>query len=154
MARTPAPSDTPSLGPTLDFLRLLWAVDHALQKQSKRMSATKGVTGPQRFALRVIGRTPGISAGDLAEVLKIHPSTLTGILRRLVQQGFVARRSAAGDERRARLELTTKGRRIADDASQSVEELVGRMLRRTRPTDLAAAARVLRALVEVLEAKD
>ena len=44
------------LGPVLDFLRALWALDHALQSASKRMETTLGVTGPQLSTLRVIHR--------------------------------------------------------------------------------------------------
>lgn len=43
-------------------MRLLWATDHALQKTSKRMATTRGITGPQRFALRIVGKCPGICA--------------------------------------------------------------------------------------------
>jgi DNA-binding MarR family transcriptional regulator len=39
-----------------------------------------GVTGPQRLVLRVVGLFPGMSAGELATVLRVHPSTLTGVL--------------------------------------------------------------------------
>ena len=68
-------------------MRLLWAVDHGLQRRSKRMAATLGVTGPQRLVIRIVGRFPGISAGRLASILHLHPSTLTGILRRLERGG-------------------------------------------------------------------
>src|SRR5206468_4578402 len=66
----------PPLGAVLDFMRLLWAVDHALQSASKRMEATFGVTGPQRLVVRIVGRFPGIAAGRVAQILHVHPSTL------------------------------------------------------------------------------
>ncbi len=37
----------PALGETLEFMRLLWAIDHRLQRQSKRTAAVLEVTGPQ-----------------------------------------------------------------------------------------------------------
>ena len=63
-------------------MRLLWAVDHGLQTRSKRMAVGLGITGPQRLVLRIVGRFPGISAGQLSRILHLDPSTLTGILRR------------------------------------------------------------------------
>jgi MarR family transcriptional regulator, organic hydroperoxide resistance regulator len=39
----------------LQFMQLLWAVDHGLQRASKGMLRRLGVTGPQRLALRLIG---------------------------------------------------------------------------------------------------
>ena len=73
----------PPLGEQLEFMRLLWAIDHGLQTRSKRMAAALGVTGPQRLVIRIVGRFPGVSAGQLARILHLDPSTLTGILRRL-----------------------------------------------------------------------
>ena len=82
----------PPPGETLEFMRLLWAIDHGLQRRSKRMAKTLGLTGPQRLVVRMLGRYPGISAGQLAQVLHLHPSTLTGILRRLERRGWLTRR--------------------------------------------------------------
>jgi DNA-binding MarR family transcriptional regulator len=73
----------PPLGAVLDFMRLLWAVDHALQSASKRMEANFGMTGPQRLVVRIVGRFPGTPAGRVSQILHVHPSTLTGILKRL-----------------------------------------------------------------------
>jgi len=41
------------VGDAIDFLRLIWAVDHALQRRSKSMAATLGITGPQRLVIRI-----------------------------------------------------------------------------------------------------
>src|SRR5438132_14384373 len=96
----------PPLGGVLDFLRLLWAVDHALQSASKRMEANFGMTGPQRLVVRTVGRFPGTPAGRVAQILHVHPSTLTGILKRLEARGILPRRPAPPDARRALLALT------------------------------------------------
>ena len=141
----------PSLGSTLEFMRLLWALDHVLHKRSKWMARRFGITGPQRFALRVIGREPDVSAGRLAGVLKVHPSTLTGILQRVERRGLLLRRIDGTDRRRVRLELTPSGRAVIASSGGSIEDLVAGVLRRTSPGRLAATTGVLRALVETLE---
>lgn len=66
------PSGLP-VGDAIDFLRLIWAVDHALQRRSKVMAATLGITGPQRLVIRMIGRFPSIHARQLADTLHLHP---------------------------------------------------------------------------------
>src|SRR5256885_15386752 len=81
----------PPLGAVLDFMRVLWALDHALQSASKRMESTFGMTGPQRLAVRIVGRFPGIAAGRLAGILHVHPSTLTGVPRGLGGRGILQR---------------------------------------------------------------
>ena len=95
----------PELPDVLDFMQLLWAVVHGLEKVSKRMGGEIGVTGPQRLGLRVVGLFPGMSAGDLASILHVHPSTLTGVLQRLVDQRLLARADDPLDRRRAVLRL-------------------------------------------------
>src|SRR5205814_10660337 len=82
----------PPLGAVLDFMRLLWAVDHALQSASKRMESSFGLTGPQRLVVRIVGRFPGIAAGRIADILHVHPSTLTGVLKRLESRAVLQRR--------------------------------------------------------------
>ena len=95
MATTPTRAHsedaTPDLPDVLQFMQLLWAVVHGLETTSKRMAGDLGVTGPQRLALRVVGLFPGVSAGDLAAILHVHPSTLTGVLQRLVAQRWLLR---------------------------------------------------------------
>src|SRR3954471_21541756 len=108
----PEDSKGPPLGSVLDFMRLLWAVDHALQSASKRMEAGYGITGPQRLGVGIVRRFPGIAAGRIAEILHVHPSTLTGILKRLEARGVLQRRSDPRDARRALFGLTAKGRKL------------------------------------------
>src|SRR2546428_6839463 len=101
----------PPLGGVLDFMRLLWAVDHALQSASKRMESAFGMTGPQRLVVRIVGRFPGIAAGRVAEILHVHPSTLTGVLKRLEARGILQRKPDPRDARRALFLLTRQGRK-------------------------------------------
>jgi DNA-binding MarR family transcriptional regulator len=134
------------LGDVLEFMRVLWALDHQLQSASKRMETNLGVTGPQRLVLRIVGRFPGLSAGEVSRILHLHPSTLTGILKRLVARGLLHRRADARDGRRALLELTAKGRAVDGLRSGTVESAVRRALGRLPPRALGAARDVLEAI--------
>jgi DNA-binding MarR family transcriptional regulator len=134
------------LGPVLGFMRALWALDHALQSASKRMEARLGVTAPQRLVLRIVGRFPGISAGELSEILHLHPSTLTGVLQRLGERKLLVRRADPADARRALLELTAKGRAVDALRTGTVEAAVRRALRRLSPS----AERTVREAAEAL----
>jgi DNA-binding MarR family transcriptional regulator len=134
------------LGSALEFMRVVWALDHQLQGASKRMASRIGVTGPQRLALRVIGQRPSVTAGQLAEVLHLHPSTLTGILARLQSAGLVERNSDENDARKARLQLTRRGAAINASTSGTIEQTVGQALRRLPPRKVRAAKDVLTAL--------
>jgi DNA-binding MarR family transcriptional regulator len=138
----------------LDFLRLLWAVDHGLQRRSKRMEAELGVTGMQRTCIRLIGRFPEVSAGRLAELLHVHPSTLTGVLRRLTERGFIARDRDAADARRSKFVLLPEGERIDSTQVGTIEAAVRRALGKIPPETLDAARTVLSAVAEELARTD
>jgi len=131
-------------------MRLLWAVDHGLTQISKRMHRSMGVTGPQRLVIRLAGQSPGLSAGALAETLHLHPSTLTGILRRLQQRGVLVRTADPVDARRAVLRLTKKGERLDQVRAGTVEARVRAALGGISDDDLAAAERVLKRVASSL----
>jgi DNA-binding MarR family transcriptional regulator len=140
------------LGSTLAFMRHVWALDHALQSVSKRMRAEGGLTGPQRLVVRVLGRTSGISAGALAQILHLHPSTVTGILQRLEGMGFVSRVKDPQDQRRVLLRLTAKGRTHDAPSPHTIEASVERLLRRMSQSQIDTAVHVLHGLVRELGA--
>jgi MarR family transcriptional regulator, organic hydroperoxide resistance regulator len=138
------------LGNVLEFLRLVWAIDHGLQRVSKRMEKGLGITGPQRFALRLIGRFPGITPGQLAEAVDVHPSTMSGILKRLERKKLVARRTDPHDARRWFLALTDAGRALNVAPDGTVEGAVERVLTSLPPGKVAIAREVLGALSDEL----
>jgi MarR family transcriptional regulator, organic hydroperoxide resistance regulator len=146
------PASTPRLGEVLDFMSLLWRLDHALQRTSKRMESTLGVTGPQRLVLRIVGRFPGIPAGHLARLLHVHPSTLTGILKRLEHQGLVHRRSDPRDGRRSLLALTAAGRQFDVETEGTIEAAMQRVLESASRARIDAARELLEAMSSVLDA--
>jgi MarR family transcriptional regulator, organic hydroperoxide resistance regulator len=146
----PASEPPEPLGKVLDFMRLIWAVDHGLQSLSKKMHASLGLTGPQRVALRVLGRRPRITAGDLAGILRVHPSTLTGVLHRLEGRGLVRRTRDPEDGRRARLELTPRGRKFDVPSPGTVEAVVARVLSGIPPARIRTAAELLAAVAAAL----
>jgi DNA-binding MarR family transcriptional regulator len=149
----PAAESTPSseLPDVLQFMQLLWAVVHGLERTSKRMAGEIGVTGPQRLVLRVVGLLPGVSAGDLAAVLHVHPSTLTGVVQRLAAQRLLTRAHDPRDRRRAILSLTTRGARANGATRGTVEEAIAEALEGIGERDRLASKRVLTRLAAQLE---
>jgi len=127
----------------LEFIRLLWKVDHELHSVSKRMIGRFGLTAPQRLALRFIGREPGLTLGALAALLHLDPGTVTGIVQRLEGGGLVERARGEVDTRRIHLALTSKGRMLNRRRRGTVEAAVRHTLGAVSRSDAAAAARVL-----------
>ena len=139
-------SEAPALPDVLQFMQLFWAVVHGLERTSKRMTGEIGVTGPQRLVLRVVGLFPGISAGDLAAELRVHPSTLTGVIQRLIAQRLLGRADDPSDRRRAVLHLTARGARVNAVRHGTVEAAITDALAGVSDRDRGATRRVLERL--------
>ena len=139
--------------PVLEFIRRMWAVDHELQRVSKRMVDRIGLTAPQRLAVRFIGRHSGVTLGHLAELLHLHAGTVTGIVRKLEELGLVLQTRSAEDTRRRHLTLTAKGRQIDRRRKGTVEAAVRRTASAVRASDLATAAKVMDVLARNLAAE-
>jgi DNA-binding MarR family transcriptional regulator len=65
--------------------------------------------------LRVLLAGDGLKSSDVAARGWSSPGTLTSVVNTLVREGYVERRSDAGDRRVVRLYLTDQGRRTCED---------------------------------------
>lgn len=141
----------PALGGALDLLRLIWAVDHALQRRSKSMAVALGITGPQRLVIRIIGRFPSIHAKQLADILHLHPSSLTALLKRLERRGLIRRRPDGRDRRRLLLGLTRQGQALNSETPGAIEAAVQRTLETVSDRDLQGARVTFGVLARTLD---
>lgn len=135
----------------LQFMRVLWALDHTMQERSKAMAARLGVTGLQRFVLRMVGHMPGITSAELSMLLHLHPSTLTGVLRRLERNRLLRRRKDRVDGRRGLLQLTEAGAKALAEHRYTVESVVRDALQHENPKQVATFIGFLRRLTAAFE---
>jgi DNA-binding MarR family transcriptional regulator len=66
-----------------------------------------GLTPPQFDVIATLGNTPGMTATELGEKTLITKGTLTGVVDRLVDRGWVER-AAHGSDRRCQIVRLTK----------------------------------------------
>lgn len=140
------------LGPALDLMRQVSALNHALERLSSRMDRELGITAQQRLVLRCVGKYPGITAGQLAAVLHLDPGTVSASLRRLDDRQLLERRPDPRDRRRITLGLTTAGRDLDRPTAGTVEEAIEQLLREADAEDVATTKAVLARLAGLLEA--
>lgn len=102
----------------LDALR---RIVRALRVSSRAVERDVGISGAQLFVLRQLATAPRQSLNDLVARTLTHQSSVSEVVSRLVDRGFVSRRVAADDARRAELQLTAKGRALLRSAPQTVQ---------------------------------
>jgi DNA-binding MarR family transcriptional regulator len=110
----------------------------AIHEYSKAIQKKSGLSGPQVWALTLLEAQPGLSAGELAARMFVHPSTVTGIVSRLVQKGAITRTVDSRDRRGVRLSATGAGRRILKTTPPPVQVGLTRALAALRPRQLRA----------------
>jgi DNA-binding MarR family transcriptional regulator len=140
-----------ALSPAVSFMRGIWRVNRALERVSKRMESTLGVTAQQRMLVRWIGKFPDIAPGRLASQLHVDAGTVSSALAKLEHRGLLERRRDEDDKRRVSLRLTAQGRKLDRPTAGTVEGAVVRLLARASARDLSATKRILDALSEELD---
>jgi DNA-binding MarR family transcriptional regulator len=90
----------------------------------------------------------GVTA--LADADRSSQPTVSGAVRQLEQEGWVAKKADPADARRALVELTPKGRQRLLDARRDNGRAVAERLARTGPSP-DAVARAVAALLDVMD---
>lgn len=141
-ASAPARSD---LGSALDAVRRIVRV---LRQSSARTERDLGLGAAQLFVLHQLAEAPADSVNALAERTYTHQSSVSVVVRRLVEQGLVARRRAPVDARRRELRITTAGRRLVERAPLPAQLQLIHGLTGLGARDLATLSRLLERVVQ------
>jgi len=97
-----------------ELLSSIRRIIRAVDVHSKNLLKQYGITGPQLIILKEIGRNQFISVSDLARKVSLSQATVTNILVRLEQQGYLQRRKGEGDKRKVYMDISDKTRRIIE----------------------------------------
>ncbi len=109
-----------------------------------------GLTGPQARLLLSLERYPNENQVFYAERLEIEPITLTRIVDRLEEAGWIERQSDPADRRARILHLTDKSRSTVTRLRASVEALFEDMLGGFDPAEREIFARLLERIADNL----
>jgi MarR family transcriptional regulator, lower aerobic nicotinate degradation pathway regulator len=93
----------------LDDIRRIF---QTLRIAARRAEQDLGITGAQLFVLQKLADGPAQSLNELAERTLTHQSSVSVVVRRLVERGLVGRDRGDTDARRVELRLTAAGKRL------------------------------------------
>ncbi len=85
------------------------------------------ITIPQFVVLDMLTRNGATSMSDLARAINVTTAAMTGIVERLVRDGYAARENDADDRRIVKVRPTAKGTRIVKSAVEKRKRIVGMM---------------------------
>lgn len=128
-------------------------VSRKLVRELGFMRSTLGSTGLSPsgvHAVLEIGRSPGILARDLAELLRLDKSNLSRQIAKLESAGFVRREPGSEDARSFHLHLTASGESLRGDIDRDVNAQVSRALSKLKPSDRHELIRCVALYVDAL----
>jgi len=92
------------------ILFLLSKAHQSVYGKYKKRLQTYGLTPSQHLVIFALSEEEGISAGELGKRLTLDNATLSGILDRLSDGGWVIKESSEEDKRSLKLYLTPKAK--------------------------------------------
>ena len=103
---------------TMDAVR---AIVRALRINTRAIEQEIGISLAQLFVLQQVARRPADSLNDLAERTATHQSSVSVVVRRLVERGFVSRKASTLDKRRVQIASTPAGEKLLAGAPETIQ---------------------------------
>lgn len=124
-------------------LNAIRSVVRALRINTRAIELQMGISLAQLFVLQQLADRPAESLNDLAERTATHQSSVSVVVRRLVDRGLVTRTSSAADRRRIEIDVTPEGRSLLAGAPVTIQTQMMNALRRLPAADQAHLADLL-----------
>src|SRR5216110_1094694 len=90
-------------------LNAVRGIVHALNVNSRAIELEMGISLAQLFVLQQLVDRPAASLNELADRTATHQSSVSVVVKRLVERGLVSRTASPVDRRRLEITLTPAG---------------------------------------------
>jgi len=142
----------PEASQASEVLRRFRIVFNAVKTHFRAVERSVGIGGAQLWALSVVRDRPGITVGELARALDVHPSTASNLVRSLSAHQMIAATKQPTDRRSVRLTVLENGERVLRRAPQPFAGVLPAALETLDAETLARLDRDLSTLIAVLGA--
>jgi DNA-binding MarR family transcriptional regulator len=131
-----------------NFLFTLGELQRLVRAYADRQAARYGITRAQWAVLAKVERFEGMKQTELAEQMEMQPITLTRLIDRLCDNGWIERRGDDSDRRVNRLYLRKAARPLLAKLSGLRSELTATALDGITPSDASRLLAQLEAIKE------
>jgi len=134
------------VSPTDDTARAMNAVRsvvRALRLNTRSIEGKLGISLAQLFVLQQLSDRPADSLNELAERTATHQSSVSVVVRRLVDRGLVTRVASSADRRRVQIALTPDGEAMLRGAPPTVQSDLIHGMSRMQPEQRTTLADLL-----------
>src|ERR1041384_3379470 len=117
-------NDPSSMEETKNIQRSMNAVRSIVRAQrinTRAIELKMGISLAQLFVLQQLAERPAESLNELADRTATHQSSVSVVVRRLVDRGLVSRTASAADKRRIEIDVTPAGRALLTGAPETIQ---------------------------------
>jgi DNA-binding MarR family transcriptional regulator len=119
------------------------SIVRALRLNTRSIEGKLGISLAQLFVLQQLAERPSESLNELAERTATHQSSVSVVVRRLVDRGLVTRDASTTDRRRVQIALTPAGQSTLRGAPPTVQSDLMHGMSRMSPEQRAILAELL-----------
>lgn len=102
----------------------IYAASRAITRVYRPLLEPHGLTYPQYLVLLILWEKDGQAVGEIGRRLYLDSGTLTPLLKRMEQAGFIVRARSSADERKVEIRLGPKGTELRTHALAIPETLI------------------------------
>lgn len=135
-----------------DVMQNLRRIFKAVESYSRSVESRFGVTGPQLWALWELNRSAPLALKELAARMHLSPSTVVGVVDRLIAKELVVREADQADRRRVCLSLTRRAKSVMKKAPNPAQDQLIKGLKQLNPQQLETLSRSLTSLAQTMDA--
>lgn len=135
-------------------LKVLRKIIRAVDVQSKQLVKEYGLTGPQILILKELHTEKNVTVGEIAANVDLSQPTVTNILDRLENRGFISRSRSNVDKRRVNIKIEEKGLRILDMNPSLLQEHFVRRFKKLPDWEQSAILSSLQRVAAMMDAAD
>jgi MarR family transcriptional regulator, lower aerobic nicotinate degradation pathway regulator len=124
-------------------LNAVRSIVRALRINTRAIELQMGISLAQLFVLQQLAERSSDSLNELADRTATHQSSVSVVVRRLVERGLVSRTVSSSDKRRVVLALTEAGRTLLSGAPVTIQSQLVTGLQRMSVEDRGHLANLL-----------
>ncbi len=151
------PNETVSNVPGDRIKEIIYQIRRLIQANdlfTKELNREYKVSAPQLNCLVTLYENGSLPPSQIARLIVVKSSTVTGIIDRLEQKGLVARVRKSSDRRVITIELTEAGGKLAENAPPPLHHKIVAGLKKLPQDEITNVVESLNVLTRMLDIQD
>jgi len=150
-------SELPSDVHTIHIKNIIYSIRRLMQAgelYTKELNKIYNISSAQLNCLVVLYESGPLSPSQIAKLILVNSSTVTGIIDRLEAKGLVKRLRISKDRRVITIELTKTGKVLAENAPPPVQQKIIDGLNKLSEDEMTQISSTLLKLTDMLDVQD